>query len=148
MGNERITILINVKDRWLDNEEYDRYGDLIRWINPDPTVVWNSGCWDKETGQGVMLEMKASRFRDLTGVIVYGGNVEKRGTHKLTILYGNYTRLNAYRSEGVIIKRGRKAVTVKQSRVLPLKRDKLTEAKEGRLSQLAGIKPRIRRKTK
>ena len=148
MGNERITILINVKDRWLDNEEYDRYGDLIRWINPDPTVVWNSGCWDKETGQGVMLEMKASRFRDLTGVIVYGGNVEKRGTHKLTILYGNYTRLNAYRSEGVIIKRGRKAVTVKQSRVLPLKRDKLTEAKEGTLSQLAGIKPRIRRKTK
>ena len=149
MGNERITILINVKDRWLDNEEYDRYGDLIRWINPDPTVVWNSGCWDKETGQGVMLEMKASRFRDLTGVIVYGGNVEKRGTHKLTILYGNYTRLNAYRSEGVIIGRGRKkAVTVKQSRVLPLKRDKLTEAKEGRLSQLAGIKPRIRRKTK
>jgi|TARA_R110000823_G_scaffold226555_2_gene354176 hypothetical protein len=149
MGNERITILINVKDRWLDNEEYDRYGDLIRWINPDPTVVWNSGCWDKETGQGVMLEMKASRFRDLTGVIVYGGNVEKRGTHKLTILYGNYTRLNAYRSEGVIIERGRKkAVTVKQSRVLPLKRDKLTEAKEGRLSQLAGIKPRIRRKTK
>ena len=96
-----------------------------------------------------MLEMKASRFRDLTGVIVYGGNVEKRGTHKLTILYGNYTRLNAYRSEGVIIERGRKkAVTVKQSRVLPLKRDKLTEAKEGRLSQLAGIKPRIRRKTK
>ena len=146
---ERITILINVKDRWLDNEEYDRYGELIRWINPDPTVTWNSGCWDKELGQGVMMEMKASRFRELTGVIVYGGNVEKRGTHKVTILYGNYTRLNAYRSEGVIIKRGRKkAVTVKQSRVLPPKRDKLTEAKEGRLSQLAGIKPRIRRKTK
>tara|TARA_R110000796_G_scaffold82618_3_gene181110 strand:+ start:87 stop:512 length:426 start_codon:yes stop_codon:yes gene_type:complete len=140
---ERITILINVKDRWLDNEEYDRYGDLIRWINPDPTVVWNSGCWDKELGQGVMMEMKASRFRELTGVIIYGGNVEKRGTHKLGILYGRYTRLKAFRTHGD----SDPVVAKISARILP-KKDKLTEAKEGRLSQLAGIKPRIRRKTK
>ena len=140
---ERITILINVKDRWLDNEEYDRYGDLIRWINPDPTVVWNSGCWDKELGQGVMMEMKASRFRELTGVIIYGGNVEKRGTHKLGILYGRYTRLKAFRAHGD----SDPVVAKISARILP-KKDKLTEAKEGRLSQLAGIKPRIRRKTK
>lgn len=147
MGNERITILINVKDRWLDNEEYDRYGELIRWINPDPTVTWNSGCWDKELGQGVMMEMKASRFRELTGVIIYGGNVEKRGTHKVTILYGNYTRLKTYRSEGVIIKRGRKkAVKAKQSRVLPPRRDKLSEAKSGNSRALPGMSCRVRKR--
>jgi hypothetical protein len=147
MGNERITILINVKDRWLDNDQYDQYGELIRWINPDPTVIWNSGCWDKELGQGVMMEMKASRFRELTGVIIYGGNVEKRGSHNVTILYGNYTRLKKYRSEGVIIKRGRKkAVKAKQSRVLPPRRDKLSEAKSGNSRVLPGMSCRVRKR--
>ena len=75
MRNERITVLINVKDRWCDNDEYDQYGELIRWPNPNPTVVWNSGCWNREDGQGVMMEMTASKFSELTGVIVYGGSI-------------------------------------------------------------------------
>ena len=140
---ERITILINVKDRWLDNEEYDQYGELIRWINPDPTVVWNSGCWDRENGQGVMFEMRASTFRELTGVIIYGGNIEPRGTHKLSILYGRYTRLNAYKAGGVIKPR----LVKKTARMLP-KKTKLEEAKAGRVKQLKGVKPRLRKKSK
>jgi hypothetical protein len=145
---EKITIKITVKNRWLDNDEYDQYGQLIRWANPDPTVAWNSGCWDREDGEGVMLEMPASKFRELTGHIIYGGNVEARGMHKVTILFGDYTRLKAYRSEGVIIKRTRKRTArPKQVRALP-KRDKLQEVREGRGQQLKGMKCRVRRKAK
>ena len=146
MGNERITIKITVKGRWLDNDEYDQYGELIRWANPDPTVVWNSGCRDRELGQGVMMEMPASKFRELTGHIIYGGSIEARGVHKVSIPYGDYTRLKAYRSEGVIIKRTRKkAAKPKQVRTLP-KRNKLQEVREGRAQQLKGMKCRVRRK--
>ena len=140
---ERITILINVKDRWLDNEEYDQYGELIRWINPDPTVVWNSGCWNRENGQGVMFKMRASIFRELTGVIIYGGNIEPRGTHKLSILYGRDNRLRAYRAGGII----KPKLVKKTARMLP-KKTKLEEAKAGRIKQLEGVKPRLRKKSK
>jgi len=147
MGNERITIKITVKDRWCDNDEYDQYGELIRWPNPDPTVVWNSGCWDKELGQGVMMEMRASKFRELTGHIIYGGSVEARGVHKVSILFGDYTRLKTYRSEGVIMRRTRKkSGTPKQVRTLPA-RDKLKEVMEGRGRQLKGVQARVRKRT-
>jgi hypothetical protein len=147
MGNERITIKITVKDRWCDNDEYDQYGELIRWPNPDPTVVWNSGCWDKELGQGVMMEMPASKFRELTGHIIYGGNVEARGLHKVSILFGDYTRLKAYREEGVIMRRARKkSGTPKPVRTLP-GRDKLKEVMEGRGQQLKGVQARVRKRT-
>ena len=144
--NERITIKITVTERWLDNGEYDQYGDLIRWPNPDPTVLWNSGCWDKELGQGVMLAMTASKFRELTGHIIYGGNVEARGVHKVTILYGDYSRLRRYREEGVVVKRKRKSKkVVKSRRVLP-ERDKLKEVMEGRGRQLKGVQCRVRKR--
>src|SRR5210317_133896 len=141
--NERITIKITVTERWLDNGEYDQYGDLIRWPNPDPTVLWNSGCWDKELGQGVMMAMTASKFRELTGHIIYGGNVEARGVHNVTILYGDYTRLRRYREEGVVVRRKRKSKkVVKSRRVLP-ERDKLKEVMEGRGRQLKGVQCRV-----
>lgn len=148
MGNERITILVTVKDRWCDNDEYDQYGELIRWPNPDPTIVWNSGCWNREDGQGVMMTMPASKFREITGVIMYGGSIEKRGVHKLSILFGNYTRLKAHRSGEVVVKRGRKkAVKAKQTRVLPPKRNKLNEVKSGQGRQLKGMMCRVRKRT-
>ena len=148
MGNERITIKITVKNRWCDNDEYDQYGELIRWANPDPTVVWNSGCWDREDGEGVMMEMLASKFRELTGHIIYGGSIEARGIHKISIPFGDYTRLKSYRSAGVIIKRTRKRTArPKQVRTLP-KRNKLQEVREGRAQQLKGMKCRVRRKAK
>ena len=87
------------------------------------------------------MTLTASKFRELTGVIVYGGNVEPRGTHKLRIPFGAYTRLKAYRSGEVItLRRSKKA-----ARVLP-KRNKLQEVREGRAQQLAGAKCRIRRR--
>ena len=143
---ERITIKITVTDRWLDNGEYDEYGELIQWPNPDPTVVWNSGCWDKELGQGVMLAMTASKFRELTGHIIYGGDVEARGVHKVSILHGDYTRLRRYREEGVVVRRKRKSTkVVKSRRVLP-ERDKLKEVMEGRGRQLPGAQCRVRKR--
>ena len=143
MGNERLTILISVKDRWLDNDEYDQYGQLMRWANPNPTVVWHSGCWDRENGQGVMMAVTASKFRELTGVTIYGGSVEQRGIHKLSILHGEYTRLKAFRKEGVTLKR----VKRKAKRVLPPKRNKLNEVKSGQGRQLKGVACRVRKRT-
>jgi hypothetical protein len=144
--NERITIKISITDRWLDNGEFDERGELIRWPNPDPTVIWNSGCWDKELGQGVMMAMTASKFRELTGHIIYGGDVEARGVHKVTILHGDYSRLRRYREEGVVVRRKRKSKkVVKSRRVLP-ERDKLKEVMEGRGRQLKGVQCRVRKR--
>ena len=144
--NERITIKISVTDRWIDNGEYDERGELIRWPNPNPTVIWNSGCWDKELGQGVMMAMTASKFRELTGHIIYGGDVEARGVHKVTILHGDYSRLRRYREEGVVVRRKRKSKkVVKSRRVLP-ERDKLKEVMEGRGRQLKGVQCRVRKR--
>lgn len=144
--NERITIKISITDRWIDNGEYDERGELIRWPNPNPTVIWNSGCWDKELGQGVMMAMTASKFRELTGHIIYGGDVEARGVHNVTILHGDYTRLRRYREEGVVVRRKRKSnKVVKSRRVLP-ERDKLKEVMEGRGRQLKGVQCRVRKR--
>ena len=144
--NERITIKVSITDRWLDNGEFDERGELIRWPNPDPTVIWNSGCWDKELGQGVMMAMTASKFRELTGHIIYGGNVEARGVHNVTILHGDYSRLRRYREEGVVVRRKRKSKkVVKSRRVLP-ERDKLKEVMEGRGRQLKGVQCRVRKR--
>ena len=71
--NERITIKISITDRWIDNGEYDERGELIRWPNPNPTVIGKSGCWDKELGQGVMMATTASKFRDLRCQLYKGG---------------------------------------------------------------------------
>jgi len=136
---ERITILIAVKDRWLDNEEYDQYGQLIRWPNPNPTVVWHSGCWNKEDGQGVMAAMDAQTFRELTGDIIYGGDVHRRGVHQVTILWGRFAKLKAYRQTANVKQ-------AKAAKPAPGKRDKLREYKEGRARQLMGIKARVRRR--
>jgi hypothetical protein len=139
---ERMTILIRVKDRWLDNDEYDEYGELIRWANPNPTVVWHSGCWSREEGEGVMIAMTAHKFRELTGHIIYGGDIEKRGIHKLSIMHGDYGRLQRYRQHGITERGGPK----KTARVLP-KRDKLKELREGRGQQLEGVRCRVRKRT-
>jgi len=151
MGNERITIKITVKDRWCDNDEYDQYGELIRWPNPDPTVVWNSGCWDKELGQGVMMEISASKFRELTGHIIYGGNVEARGVHKVSILFGDYTRLKTYRAEGVVLRRTRKkSRATKPVRVLPerARESRIEKIMKGEAIAKKGAQVRVRRKAK
>ena len=140
--SERMIILIKVTDRWLDNDEYDQNGELIRWPNPNPTVVWHSGCWDKESGQGVMMAVTASKFRELTGHVVYGGDVEKRGIHKVSILHGDYTKLQRFRRHGITERGGAK----KAARVLP-KRDKLQEVREGRAQQLKGMACRVRKRS-
>lgn len=148
---ERMEILIRVKDRWLDNDEYDQYGELIRWPNPNPTVVWHSGCWSKEDGQGVMAAMTAKKFQELTGHVIYGGDVEKRGIHKLSILHGDYTNLLQFRKHGITMSGGergrrRRAKDQAAARVLP-KRDKLQEVREGRAQQVKGMKCRVRKRS-
>jgi len=84
----------------------------------------------------------ASKFRELTGHVVYGGDVEKRGIHKVSILHGDYTKLQRFRRHGITERGGAK----KAARVLP-KRDKLQEVREGRAQQLKGMACRVRKRS-
>ena len=143
---QRITIKVKVEDRWCDNGEFDDMGQLIRWPNPNPTVVWAYGGWSRELGQGVMMKVTASKCRELTGHIIYGGDWEPRGYHNITILYGDYNRLKSYRSQGVTVERTRSRNTgrPKVKRALPPS-SKLKALQEGKTQQLKGVAPRVRK---
>ena len=65
-------IRYTVKDRWLDGQE--------RTIpNPNPTVALLAGHWNRDTGETELFRVTASQFREMTGRIVYGGDVDARG---------------------------------------------------------------------
>ena len=69
-----------VSDRWLDDEVYDAQGFRIKTPNPDPTVTVLQGVWRKKVGDLEKFQMSSKEFRALTGIIVYGGSISKRGT--------------------------------------------------------------------
>ena len=69
-----------VSDRWLDDEVYDSQGIRIKTPNPDPTVTVLQGVWRKKEGDLEKFRMSSKEFRTLTGIIVYGGSISKRGT--------------------------------------------------------------------
>ena len=69
-----------VSDRWLDDEVYDSQGIRIKTPNPDPTVTVLQGVWRKKEGDLEKFRMSSEEFRALTGIIVYGGSISKRGT--------------------------------------------------------------------
>ena len=65
-------IRYTVKDRWLDGRE--------RTVpNPNPTVSVLAGHWSRDSGETELFRVSASQFRDMTGRIVYGGDVDSRG---------------------------------------------------------------------
>ena len=65
-------IRYTVKDRWLAGRE--------RTIpNPNPTVAVLAGHWSRDSGETELFRVPASQFRDMTGRIVYGGDVDSRG---------------------------------------------------------------------
>jgi len=67
-----------VKDRWLDGRE--------RTVpNPNPTVVVLAGHWSRDSGETELFRVPASTFRDMTGRIVYGGDVDARGIQKFYV---------------------------------------------------------------
>jgi hypothetical protein len=67
-----------VKDRWIDGRE--------RTIpNPNPTVVVLAGHWSRDTGETELFRVSASQFREMTGRVVYGGDVDARGIQKFYV---------------------------------------------------------------
>lgn len=71
----------SVTQRWLgeDYETIDQYGNIIRTPNPNPNVKVYQGVWSQKDGEHVKFEISAKEFREMTGIVVYGGNIEKRG---------------------------------------------------------------------
>ena len=83
-----------VKDRWLDGRD--------RTIpNPDPTVAVLAGHWSRDTGETELFRVPASVFREMTGRVVYGGDVDARGIQKFYVEADVYAVIQARAGRGV-----------------------------------------------
>ena len=77
-----------IKNRWIKTDRFDEYGDEILLVNPDPTVVVLAGHWSQRTRmedrhiEHELFAVSSKRFRDMTGIVVYGGNIGARGIIK------------------------------------------------------------------
>ena len=84
-----------VSARWVDDEVYDSFGNRIRTPNPNPLVTVLQGLWRPKDGDLEKFQMTASEFRALTGIIVYGGDIEKRGITKTHVPESIHRRIQA-----------------------------------------------------
>ena len=83
-----------VKDRWLDGRD--------RTIpNPDPTVAVLAGHWSRDHGETELFRVPASVFREMTGHVVYGGDVDARGIQKFYVEADVYAVIQARAGNGV-----------------------------------------------
>jgi len=77
-----------IKDRWINTGRVDEYGYDIKIVNPDPTVVVLAGHWSQRTSMNdrhvehELFAVSSTRFREMTGIVVYGGNIGPRGIMK------------------------------------------------------------------
>ena len=77
-----------IKDRWINTGRVDEYGYDIKIVNPDPTVVVLAGRWSQRTSlndrhvEHELFAVSSTRFREMTGIVVYGGNIGARGIIK------------------------------------------------------------------
>ena len=77
-----------IKDRWINTGRVDEYGYDIKIVNPDPTVVVLAGHWSQRTSMNdrhiehELFAVSSTRFREMTGIVVYGGNIGARGIIK------------------------------------------------------------------
>ena len=87
-------IRYTVKDRWLDGRE--------RTVpNPEPTVAVLAGHWSRETGEAELFRVSASQFREMTGRVVYGGDVDARGIQKFYVGNDVHAMIQARAGNGV-----------------------------------------------
>ena len=83
-----------VKDRWLDGRE--------RTIpNPNPTVAVLAGHWSRDGGETELFRVPASQFREMTGRIVYGGDVDARGIQMFHVQDDVHAVIQARAGRGV-----------------------------------------------
>ena len=77
-----------IKNRWINTGRVDEYGDDILVVNPDPTVVVLAGRWSQRASlndrhvEHELFAVSSKRFREMTGIVVYGGNIGARGIIK------------------------------------------------------------------
>ena len=77
-----------IKNRWIKTDRFDEYGEEILLVNPDPTVVVLAGRWSQRTSlndrhvEHELFAVSSTRFREMTGIVVYGGNIGARGIIK------------------------------------------------------------------
>ena len=77
-----------IKDRWIKTDRFDEYGEEILLVNPDPSVVVLAGHWSQRTNmkdrhiEHVLFACSSTVFREMTGIVVYGGNIGPRGIIK------------------------------------------------------------------
>ena len=77
-----------IKDRWINTGRVDEDGYDIKIVNPDPTVVVLAGRWSQRTSlndrhvEHELFAVSSTRFREMTGIVVYGGNIGARGIIK------------------------------------------------------------------
>ena len=139
------TISYRVKNRWI--KTVDRWGEETRHVNPDPMVLVNVGRWtqrksmDKRHVEHVKFSMTASEFRDMTGIMVYGGNVEPPGTQKRTVPDRIQRRIDIH-----VGSMERSTSKPRRTRKQPQVPDRLKDIQEGRIGQLKGVKCIRRRK--
>ena len=91
-------IRYSVKDRWLTVE---RNGEEERIPNPNPTVAVLKGHWRQGEGEIELFRVSASVFRDMTGRIVYGGDVDARGIQKFYVEARVHAMIQARAGRGV-----------------------------------------------
>jgi len=137
-------LLISVKHKWLDNDEYDEQGQLIRWANPNPTVVLYRGIWtpDPEKAGGrqhLTGDVSADAFREATGIIIYGGDIEPRGRYYISIS-----------DEGVRKLRIMHDMPTEGKRTVPerAKESRIEKIMKGEAIPKKGAQVRVRRKAK
>ena len=137
-----------IKNRWIKTDTYDEYGDEILLVNKNPTVEVLEGRWSQRTSMDefhvdhAKFRVSASKFREMTGLVVYGGNYEKPGIHKAWITKCVQYRILAYSSQ-YGSNRKPKSKQVSKSNTL----EKLEAIKAGKTIVLKGVKP-LRRKKK
>ena len=139
------TIKYRVKNRWIKTE--DRWGEEIRLVNPNPTVLVDAGRWtQRETMndrhvEHVKFTITATEFRKLTGIMVYGGNGEPPGSQKRTIPERIQRKIQLH-----IGSMERSTPKPRRTRKQPDLPDRLKDIQEGRIGQLKGVKCIRRRK--
>ena len=130
-------IRYSVKDRWL---KVERNGEEERIPNPNPTVAVLKGQWRPGEGEFELFRVSASVFRDMTGRIVYGGNVDPRGIQKFYVEGHIHAVIQARAGNRV-----REAV--KRAKQTPDAMERIRAIRSGQPRVLKGVPVRRRRRS-
>ena len=137
-----------IKNRWIKTDTFDEYGEEIKLVNPNPTVEVLIGRWSQRKSMDefhvdhARFRVSASKFKEMTGLIVYGGNYEKPGIQKAWITQTVQYRILAYSSQYGVSNRKPKSKQVSKSNTIA----KLEAIRSGKTIVLKGVKPLRRKK--